>query len=104
MKRNARSFIVDKLEIPGKPGAIQLLTAPDIHPAAGEACGINHCCPCGCGAWGFIAFKNYGCGQMWDRAGDDGHMTLSPSIGFQRQPDGSYHWHGYLRDGVFEEI
>lgn len=44
---------------------------------------------------------------MWTRTGDDSHMTLTPSIGIHHQGADNgkpgCHWHGYLRNGVFEE-
>ena len=44
----------------------------------------------------------------WDAAGEWPNVTLSPSIGVKFGKDGSrpangdYHWHGFLRAGVFE--
>ena len=105
-KRNAVSFIVETMEIPGKPGAIQFVNREGI------VCGLNHCCPCGCGKWSFIRMNPDawapGTLPMWkccDPGTDDGlYMTLTPSIGIKPQDAaGAYHWHGYLKNGVFEE-
>jgi hypothetical protein len=108
MKRNAASFIVDVLEMPGKPGAIQFT----LHPDSKEIVGFSHCCPCGCGRWSFVrlnpeAWAPEDRTPMWTRTGDDQHMTLKPSIGIHHQGADQgkpgYHWHGYLTNGVFEE-
>jgi hypothetical protein len=108
MARNAQSFIVETLEMPGKPGAIQFSKNPD-----GERVGFSHCCPCGCGRWSFVRLnpERWAPGSrtpMWTVvSGDDLHMTLTPSIGIYHQGADQgkpgYHWHGYLRNGVFEE-
>lgn len=104
MPRNVQSFLVDKMEYPGKPGAVQIVR----HPDRPLVVGFNHSCPCGCGQWSFIRLNAEGwapgAGQIWTlKSGDDLHMTLSPSIGIHPITNGSYHWHGYLRNGVFEE-
>lgn len=99
MPHNAMSFIVEEIEHPGKPGAIQFTRKFE----SGEITGFVHACPCGCGRWSGIHFKNYGSEPMWDRTGDDLHMTLTPSIGIFGPNGERYHWHGYLRNGVFEE-
>lgn len=75
--------------------------------------GLFHTCPCGCGAMGSLYFegrrpKDWGPGAEWKVEGDWPTATLSPSIGFKGghdSPKGAdgYHWHGYLRAGVFEE-
>jgi hypothetical protein len=101
MPRNAVSFIVDRIEHPGKPGAILFTRRFE----GTDIVGFAHACPCGCGIWSGVHFKNYGKEPMWDRTGDDLHMTLTPSIGIHHVKFGEpgYHWHGYLRAGVFEE-
>lgn len=98
---NVRSFIVDKIEHPGKAGAILFTTKFESE----EINGFVHACPCGCGIWSGIHFRNYNKEPMWDRTGDDLHMTLTPSIGIHHVETGKsgYHWHGFLRNGVFEE-
>lgn len=102
--RNAKSFIVEDVKWPGAAGAIYPVGHGE---KAGEFAGINHACPCGCGAWSFIAFDGYPVGPTWTiLSGKSGgtDMTLTPSIGVNpRGADGSYHWHGFLRNGVFEE-
>lgn len=77
----------------------------------GTPCGIIHGCPCGCGGTSALHFRGLGRGRAeWDVvAGRWPTVTLSPSIGIrydgdgQAMPDGHYHWHGYLREGWFEE-
>lgn len=73
-----------------------------------EPIGMFHTCPCGCGSMGSLYFsgrrpKEWGPGAEWTVTGTWPKATLQPSIGFMKQADGSYHWHGFLRDGVFEE-
>lgn len=103
MPRNAQSFIVDQWETPAKPGAIQFASTDK------GIAGFTHACPCGCGIGSFIRLnpENWvpGTTPMWNRTGgDDLHMTLTPSIGIHpKDASGAYHWHGFLRDGVFEE-
>jgi hypothetical protein len=105
MGRNAQSFIVATWETPAKPGAIQFVTLE------GKVCGITHACPCGCGKGSFIRLNPEvwppDTKPMWTRGGDDLHMTLAPSIGIHHQGADQgkpgYHWHGFLRNGVFEE-
>lgn len=106
-KRNAVSFLVDKVEHPGKAGAIHFVYGgamgkPD------EILGMRHACPCGCGCWGWLDFEAYGFKDFWEpqpKKGDDlAKLTITPSIGFMKDRlTGIYHWHGYLRAGVFEE-
>lgn len=103
MARNAQSFIVDNDDDLGKPGAIRFSKRFDSEAIVG----FTHACPCGCGKRSFIRLNPEhwapGTSPMWSRAGDDLHMTLTPSIGIHPLVDGRYHWHGYLRGGVFEE-
>lgn len=104
MPRNAQSFLVDKMDHPDEPGAVQFVR----YPVTEEVVGFNHACPCGCGTWSFIRLNPEkwapGTKPTWERNGGDLHMTLSPSIGIRpRDAAGTYHWHGYLRNGIFEE-
>ena len=101
-KRNATSFVVDKMEFPGKAGAIK-----PVHKGE-NLVGIEHACPCGCGNWSWLRLDNSECPtfQKWDlKSGDLLHLTLDPSIGIRpKDPKtGAYHWHGYLKNGIFEE-
>lgn len=106
-KRNAQSFVVDQVEMPGKPGAINFVRGWE-ESNKHLIMGMRHCCPCGCGAWGFMNFEAYGFKEFWSPQSKDGDdlakLTLTPSIGFMKdKKTGVYHWHGYLRAGVFEE-
>lgn len=68
--------------------------------------GMFHTCPCGCGMLGSLWFRGRRpAGAEWDVAGEWPKATLSPSIGFygENTLEQGYHWHGYLRAGVFEE-
>lgn len=73
-----------------------------------EPAGIVHSCPCGCGIVSSCWFKGKRPGGAeWDRSGPDDAMTLTPSIGIHPQTSpvvqGQFHWHGFLRNGAFEE-
>ena len=72
----------------------------------GKRAGIHHGCPCGCGAIGALAFRGSGMGMAeWDVAGEWPKASLTPSIGFygRNRREQGFHWHGFLRNGVFEE-
>jgi len=102
MKRNAPAKEVpstDDIKNAGEFCFIVHLDAPDVHA------GIIHACPCGCGAQSTSWFKGHGRGRPeWDVTGEWPNATLSPSIGIRTwTTPGGYHWHGYLRNGVFEE-
>jgi len=76
-------------------------------------------CPCGCGMLHGVSFDNRPVGwggdserkhPVWHWDGNKEKPTLSPSLGLLVTPnmntvgpDGHYHWHGFLRTGVFEE-
>ena len=113
MPRNAVAFEATTPEDRRKPGAYWFMYRYD--EASGdftdERLGICHACPCGCGAHGAIWFRGKSLNGQgthpnheWDVSGDWPKATLSPSIGFARdRTTGQFHWHGYLRNGVFEE-
>lgn len=70
--------------------------------------GMIHSCPCGCGALTSLNFdERRNDRPLWKVAGDADKLTLEPSIGIKRfaagqdvEADG-YHWHGWLREGVW---
>jgi hypothetical protein len=108
MPRNARAFEVeadDGGRNISQPGAYHFLhyENPEVN------IGIIHGCPCGCGESAALFFRGLSRGQQeWDVLGEWPNVTLFPSIGIRygRGTDpsgGGYHWHGYLRNGVFEE-
>jgi Family of unknown function (DUF6527) len=77
--------------------------------------GIMFRCPCGCNAIHGAGFDNRPPGHQpgtstgWHWDGNRDKPTLTPSLGLGVShdntvgPDGVYHWHGFLRAGVFEE-
>jgi hypothetical protein len=78
-----------------------------LHATEGGPYGILFVCPCGCGSFGSVHFnvpsdwaEKHNGGKpltQWTWNGNKEKPTLSPSILHEN------HWHGYLRDGVFEE-
>jgi hypothetical protein len=98
--RNAALVIVDRLKLfPSPAGHVEFWSEGESLRA-----GLNFGCPCGCGATGAITFDR-GDGRGWTVTGEWPKASLQPSIGFwsdAKRGDG-YHWHGYLREGVFEE-
>jgi hypothetical protein len=112
MPRNAVAFEAKDKADRRKPGAYWFMLEYSFDQKAHteRVIGILHSCPCGCGAKGCIWFKGgsgNGSGSWpdheWDVTGEWPNVSLTPSIGFGRLAAGGYHWHGYLRKGVFEE-
>lgn len=113
MSRNATAFEVPNSEHPDarKPGAYSFIVAHGQWRSAvdGERIGITHACPCGCGGLTALWFRGKGPinSNAWDVTGEWPKATLSPSIGVKYDGAGNgptnFHWHGYLRAGVFEE-
>jgi len=100
--RNAVAFEVSGYDDPKarEPGAYWFVTGPN----GKEKAGIVHTCPCGCGLHGTLMFRDSGSQYAeWDLTGEWPKATATPSIGFKRIVGGGYHWHGFLRAGVFEE-
>ena len=69
--------------------------------------GIIFNCPCGCGEIHSASFDSCppdmkGVGPRWHWDGDREKPTLTPSLVLNPK-DGGYHWHGFLKAGVFEE-
>jgi hypothetical protein len=109
MKRNAPITIVEDdaaLLYEGKapPGAA-MFTRDHGDSADEPPRGLIFGCPCGCGQVGGVSFEGRGRqGPGWAVAGSWPNASLTPSIGFYGQNrDGTFHWHGYLTNGVFEE-
>lgn len=73
--------------------------------------GVNIGCPCGCGGKIVLWFKGgslNGSGgdpeHEWEVTGEWPKASMMPSIGYAKdQRTGQFHWHGYLKNGVFEE-
>lgn len=74
----------------GKPGAFEFYREGERFPA-----GLIYCCPCGCGATGALAFRPHA-SPSWEWDGNREKPTLTPSVHHVG------HWHGYLRNGVWE--
>lgn len=100
MKRNAKAVRYDSDEfLQGGPGAFKF---------TGDRSGIHFMCPCGCGAMFGATFVGQ---NPWTWDGNIEAPTVNPSLGCypagrkaaEVGPDGVYHWHGFLRAGVFEE-
>ncbi len=69
---------------------------PDDAPA-----GMAFFCPCGCGRESWMAFDGSGQpGRNWTWNGDLDNPTLHPSVHNSGMP---CKWHGWLRDGYWEE-
>jgi hypothetical protein len=73
-----------------KPGAFEFYV-----DGTGATAGMIYCCPCGCGATGSLAFRPRP-SPSWEWDGNRDAPTLSPSVHHVG------HWHGYLRNGVWE--
>ena len=103
MKKNAIAFeAVDQDEL-HKAGAYRFITLDGERRQ-----GIRFGCPCGCGLVGAVWFAGTGIkdgGPEWQGTGEWPRASLTPSIGYYGQNSYAqgYHWHGWLRDGVFEE-
>lgn len=66
--------------------------------------GIIHSCPCGCGMLSNLYLSGVD-HPRWVNSGTRERPTLSPSV-LIRDPYESHreHWHGYLRNGVWESV
>ena len=72
------------------PGAFKYFRCGERSPA-----GMNYVCPCGCGALYPLHFKPEP-SPSWDWDGDREKPTLTPSV------HDKGHWHGHLKQGVWE--
>jgi hypothetical protein len=96
MGRNAVAFEAKDSDELVKPGAYRFWQSDD-----GKR-GITFGCPCGCGGRFGMSIKNEA-GAGWTVVGEWPKVTADPSLGCNNQYGPGYHWHGYLRSGVFEE-
>lgn len=111
--RNAVAFEVFNKEDLKKPGAYQFMCeySMELGRNTDRKVGIRHGCPCGCGGYSAMWFAGgslNGTGadptHEWQVVGEWPKVTLSPSIGIGKdRTTGKYHWHGFLRAGVFVE-
>ena len=109
-KRNAQAVQVAGFDECTSPGAFYFTRRQE---PPGVRAGIILSCPCGCGSLFGATFKGHReDGGGWDVSGAWPNASLSPSLGFHAAkgtpaaavgPDGHFHWHGWLRNGVFEE-
>lgn len=61
-------------------------------------------CPCGrCTKSNALPLEAGGGAYVWQLSGQPGKPTLSPSIHWFETNGVTSHWHGWLRDGVFED-
>lgn len=115
-KRNAPAVLVDDILDSTAAGSFKYTGLYGVEE--GGPFGLQFRCPCGCGAIHGVAFDNrpadWGSDSQrknpqWHWDGNRDKPTLAPSLGLHRSHDGQsvgadgYHWHGYLRAGVFEE-
>jgi len=103
-KCNAKAYQIERLPAGEKmpAGAYAFMVMPEGYQNSGTIMGIEHGCPCGCGQKSTLFFKEYTKDEGWIVEKPFPDATLSPSIGMFRGQN-PYHWHGHLRDGVFEE-
>lgn len=90
-KRNAEAFEAPTADDLRKPGAYRFWEGDGKR-------GITFGCPCGCGARFGMQYEPPG----WTVTGEWPKVTATPSLGCMER-EGAFHWHGFLRDGVFEE-
>lgn len=77
------------------PGAIQYWGQDSDAPT-----GFHFKCPCGCKAVGGVRLSGAG---AWEWNGDKEKPTVSPSV-LLYDRDMSSHWHGWLRNGIWESV
>jgi hypothetical protein len=84
-------------EVLKTPGAFEYTRAGKDGPYPG---GMLYACPCGCGHMGSLMFRPVPDGfpghPSWEWDGNMEAPTLSPSVHHVG------HWHGFLRNGVWE--
>lgn len=104
-KRDAAAVIVDDLPWDAPAGHLAYRRGGD-----GRIASMSFGCPCGCGAHYGARFYSTDQSSGWLITGAEDQPTVTPSLGCY--PSGGraaavgadgYHWHGYLRAGVFEE-
>ncbi len=92
MARNAIAFHVNNSEELRKPGAYRFWEGDGKR-------GITFGCPCGCGARYSMQYDPPG----WVVTGEWPKVTATPSLGLRTIEESGYHWHGFLKNGIFEE-
>ncbi len=84
--------IVDEIVRDTPPGAIRYWQGDDGSPG-----GFYFRCPCGCKSVGGVRLAGAG---AWSWDGNRERPTVSPSV-LLHGADGG-HWHGWLRNGIWE--
>ncbi len=102
MKRNAPCVVVDELPFRAPAGHTMYHWN-----AERQVIALSFGCPCGCGAHHGGRFTGP---NPWGFDGNEQRPTVTGSFGCYPSyrdesigPDGKYHWHGFLKDGVYEE-
>ena len=85
------------------PGAFEYVCRMDCTTPVGLA----YKCPCGCGYEGHLPFHPHvkNGGAAWQCDGNEESPTLTPSIHHVQdlsKGGDKTHWHGWLRDGVWQ--
>jgi hypothetical protein len=61
-------------------------------------------CPCGvCSKSAVLPLVAEGSTEFWTLSGEPGRPTLTPSIHWLEADGARTHWHGWLRDGYFDD-
>lgn len=98
MLRNAEAFEAPDFEGLQKPGAYRFYGVGDRRD------GIMFGCPCGCGSLFGMRFATPDAPSIgWAVLGQWPKVSATPSLACTRTEGEGIHWHGYLRNGVFEE-
>jgi len=88
------SVLVDNIVSDAAPaGAVKFYDADGQSPF-----GFHFQCPCGCRSVGGVRVAGSG---AWQWNGSRDKPTVSPSV-LLYEADQRPHWHGYLRNGVWE--
>lgn len=102
-RASVEAVLVDDMDFEGAvpAGAFEFYDGP------GPDAGILFGCPCGCGEMKTVSFRNHSDRRpLWRWDGNREKPTLGPSINIlQFDETGNCvgeHWHGWLRDGVFQ--
>lgn len=89
-----KALLVEDIDavLRAQPGAFEFYVD---HGRDGDVAGMIYCCPCGCGVTGALAFRPRP-SPSWEWDGNREAPTLSPSVHHVG------HWHGWLRNGIWE--
>lgn len=93
-----KATLVDDIDDNNTPGAYEFF---DGTKGDGRIHGMVYCCPCGCGVHGVLYFRRPDRKEFhpsWEWNGNKESPTLTPSVHHIG------HWHGWLRNGVWESV